>query len=71
MSRAKEFLGFIEQVTTCTGQGVGNPRKRDGGASVCICPQCGYETEHERGTPCNELKCPRCGTPMVGKREQK
>lgn len=26
----------------------------------CVCPQCGYSTEHQRGVPCSTLKCPHC-----------
>jgi len=51
------------------GQGVGGPRQGDGGTDTCVCPNCGYEMPHERGTPCNELTCPECGTAMVGKSE--
>lgn len=49
------------------GQGVGGSRQGDGGASVCVCPKCGEEIEHSRGTPCAEAKCPKCGASMVGK----
>ena len=38
-----------------------------GGTDVCVCPNCGYEMPHERGTPCSQIKCPKCGTKMVGK----
>ena len=31
----------------------------------CICPSCGYTTTHSRLKPCNERKCPRCGTIMT------
>jgi predicted Zn-ribbon and HTH transcriptional regulator len=49
------------------GQGVGGSRQGDGGAVKCVCPDCGYETEHNRGTPCNQMKCPKCGSKLVGK----
>ena len=48
------------------GMGVGGRRQRIGGASRCVCPSCGYEMPHKRGTPCRRFKCPKCGTPMVG-----
>lgn len=43
-----------------------------GGTDICICPECGYEMTHERGTPCNEIICPKCAEKgkevrMVGK----
>lgn len=49
------------------GQGIGEPRVGDGGAGICVCPECGTEVKHDRGTPCNEIKCPKCGVPMKGK----
>ncbi len=51
------------------GQGLG--RGRMGGPSaagpggVCICPKCKYETAHIRGQPCNQRKCPKCGSLMM------
>ncbi|MFW5902693.1 MAG: hypothetical protein ACOCTT_02290 [archaeon] len=50
------------------GKGKGGPRQGEGGASRCVCPNCGYEEAHQRGTPCQERKCPECGAPLVGKR---
>lgn len=48
-------------------QGEGTDREYDGGADFCVCPKCGYEVEHERGTPCNQKKCPECGIALTGK----
>lgn len=48
------------------GQGQGGPRQGDGGADKCVCPKCGAEAAHEKGKPCKEIKCPKCGTPMTG-----
>ncbi|MFP3999508.1 MAG: hypothetical protein ACLFUN_06655 [Desulfobacterales bacterium] len=50
------------------GQGLG----RGGGFAagpegVCACPKCGHEQPHERGVPCPQIKCPRCGAAMVRK----
>jgi len=55
------------------GLGVGGDRQVDGGSDICICPNaCGYEIEHVKGTPCNEMKCPTCDIPLIGKNiEQK
>jgi predicted DNA-binding protein (UPF0251 family) len=40
------------------GQGLG-----PGGE--CVCPKCGQSVSHERGMPCFQQKCPKCGTPMT------
>ena len=48
------------------GQGVGGPKQGDGGASQCVCPDCGYSVAHDRGTPCNSIVCPKCNVPLVG-----
>jgi len=31
----------------------------------CICPNCNYREPHQRGIPCFNKKCPRCGAPMT------
>ena len=49
------------------GQGRGRGQKGSAGADICVCPSCGEEVSHQRGTPCMNTKCPKCGTPMVGK----
>jgi len=48
------------------GQGVGLPRQGMGGFSTCRCLACGYVMEHRRNIPCNQIKCPECGNPMIG-----
>ena len=49
------------------GRGVGGPAQGDGGTGTCVCPSCGNETSHSRGTPCTEMNCSECDTPMQGK----
>jgi Zn-finger nucleic acid-binding protein len=31
----------------------------------CICPKCDARTSHQRGVPCQEEKCPKCGAKML------
>lgn len=38
-----------------------------GPGGMCMCPECGYETSHRAGVPCIEMKCEKCGAPMVRK----
>jgi len=49
------------------GQGYGYPARKAGGTDNCICPKCGAKASHIRGKPCNQIKCPKCGTAMQGK----
>jgi hypothetical protein len=49
------------------GQGVGGGRQGVGGTDYCVCPKCGYQIEHEKGTPCSDIECPKCGTPLEGR----
>lgn len=59
----KEYLeDFLDEAL---GKGTG--RERTGGANVCICPDCGREFKHKRGTPCNKKMCPDCNVPLTGK----
>lgn len=49
------------------GQGVGGEPQGDTGTDTCVCPECGHETDHKKGTPCNKETCSECGATMVGK----
>ena len=31
----------------------------------CLCPNCGNRVPHQRGIPCYEHRCPKCGTPKT------
>jgi len=58
-----------------TGRGLGRGFGRGWGRGLfrrrnavkeCICPECGYRQPSERGIPCTEKKCPKCGAEMRG-----
>ena len=36
-----------------------------GPGGVCVCPSCGKTVPHSRLVPCNQIKCPKCGTTMT------
>lgn len=45
-------------------------KQASGGPDICACPDCDYETEKERGTPCRSVACPECGAKLVAKVEE-
>jgi len=65
MSKAKELISILENMP-----GV-YPKQRmyDGGANYCKCPKCGYE-EARTNLPCDQIKCPKCETPLNGIRAE-
>ena len=36
-----------------------------GAGGTCLCPKCGHRETHERGVPCVQKQCPKCGTAMA------
>ena len=52
------------------GMGAGGGRGRMGGFGAgtggnCVCPSCGATAPHERGVPCTQQQCPKCGGAMT------
>ncbi len=41
------------------------PRAGAGPEGYCICPVCGEKIAHQRGLPCMNMKCPKCGAKMT------
>jgi len=35
-----------------------------GPEGYCVCEDCGYRVKHQRGVPCSEMRCPKCGGRM-------
>ena len=56
------------------GRGSGQGRGRQpngfglGPDGECVCPKCEEKTPHQRGVPCYEHKCPKCGALMTRSR---
>jgi len=67
----EEDMKFENSFARGDGKGQGGPSQGDGGSSVCVCPSCSFQKEHDKGTPCSEVSCPKCGTKMVGKDKSK
>ncbi len=62
--------GAFKMVEPVRGRG---GRGRMGGFAMgpggsCVCPKCSHDVPHQRGVPCYQVKCPKCGNPMVRKR---
>jgi len=51
------------------GRGRKGGPKAAGPAGTCVCvnPGCGHEVPHRRSTPCYQMSCPKCGSPMIRK----
>ena len=48
------------------GRGLGGGNRAGAGpAGNCVCPSCGETVSHGQGTPCNSIKCPKCGAQMI------
>jgi len=47
------------------GRMPGGDRPGSGPGGSCVCPSCGYTMAHSRYSPCNQRKCPKCGTTLT------
>ncbi|HOI17965.1 MAG TPA: NifB/NifX family molybdenum-iron cluster-binding protein [Geobacteraceae bacterium] len=47
------------------GQGRMSGPRAGGAVGICRCPHCGHREPHERGVPCLQKQCPKCGTALV------
>ena len=72
MSSFKNSIGaFNKEPSTSRGLSQGSGRGRQPGgfglgpSGFCVCPKCGEKTPHQRGIPCYQIKCPKCGTQMT------
>lgn len=36
-----------------------------GTGGFCVCPACGHRQPHQRGEPCNRIRCPQCGATLT------
>jgi predicted Fe-Mo cluster-binding NifX family protein len=46
-------------------RGARSPQAGSKTEKICICPECGFQHPHERGIPCYQVNCPRCGQRLV------
>ena len=74
MNRRERGMGAGSGKGAGGGQGQrksGQGRGRMGGplaagaVGTCLCPKCGQTEPHERGVPCAQKQCPKCGTAMT------
>jgi len=65
MPRFKKSVGFKTGLVGRQGQMGGSLAAGPGGVCVCTNPECQSEISHHAGIPCYQVKCPKCGSPMI------
>lgn len=70
-TRAGFTPGAGQGIGRGAGRGIGGRgRGRMGGFAAgpsgnCVCLSCGHKVPHQRGMPCYQQKCPKCGNRMT------
>ena len=47
------------------GQGRMGGSQAGGAIGFCVCTKCGHREAHERGVPCVQKQCPKCGAALT------
>lgn len=66
--KSKNIIAIKDLLTRKSFGGAGRGKCHELGK--CICPKCGYGKEKIRGKPCRNIKCPKCGTPLMSENKQ-
>lgn len=65
MSGGRGQGGGMGQGRGSQGRGRMSGPLAGGAIGTCVCPKCGEHLAHERGLPCVQRPCPKCGTAMI------
>jgi predicted DNA-binding protein (UPF0251 family) len=65
MQGGGQGAGFGRGRGAGAGRGQGSGAGFQGSSSSCKCVNCGYESQKQRGVPCTQMKCPKCGSMMM------
>lgn len=70
MPRLKRGLGQGAGPATGSGRGRMGGQFAAGPGGMCVCtnPNCQHKATHTAGKPCYQMKCEKCGSPMIRQR---